>query len=146
MRRVAGVGWVGVPALLAAVLVVGCSGGEGRVTVHPVKGKATVAGAVPEGALVVFYPAPGAAAKDLRPSGKVTKDGSFTLTTYDADDGAPAGDYTATIQWNKLIKQGGDYKAGPDVIPGAYGSPEKSTWKVKVASGPNELPPLDIKK
>ena len=82
----------------------------------------------------------------MSPSGKVREDGSFTLTTYDADDGAPGGEYTATIQWNKLIKKGQDYVAGPNVIPRAYEVPETSSWKVTVADAPIELPPLDIKK
>jgi hypothetical protein len=133
-------------ALAVAVLAAGCSGGDGRVAVHPVKGKVTVAGEIPEGALIVLYAAKGGGAQELRPSARVAKDGSFSLTTYDAEDGAPTGRYTGTIQWNKLVKKGADYKAGPDVIPKAYASPEKSPWKIEVADAPKELPPLDIKK
>jgi hypothetical protein len=127
-----------------ALLVAGCSGGDGRVPVYPVTGKVTVLKEVPVGALVVFYPVQGGVESELRPSGKVGQDGSFRLTTYDADDGAPAGDYTATIQWNKLIKKGKDYAAGPDVIPKDYASRETSPWKIKVADAPNELEPLAI--
>lgn len=129
-----------------AVLLAGCSGGDGRVAVYPVKGKVTVAGEVPEGALIVFYPAEGGGEKELRPSAKVRQDGSFSLTTYEADDGAPSGEYTATIQWNKLVKKGQDYVGGPNVVPKEYASRDTSRWKIKVAAGPNELPPFEIKK
>ncbi|MFO0951873.1 MAG: hypothetical protein U0835_12120 [Isosphaeraceae bacterium] len=64
-----------------------------------------------------------------RPSGKVSEDGTFQLTTYEAGDGAPAGEYTATLQWNKLVKRGNDFVAGPDIVPPAYTSPEQSPGK-----------------
>jgi hypothetical protein len=133
--------------LCASVLVgvlAGCSGGDGRVPVYPVAGKVTVGGEVPEGALIVFYPAEEAGQPEHRPSAKVEPDGRFKLTTYDAGDGAPAGDYTAVIQWNKIVKRGNDYVAGPNVVPPPYASRERSKWKVHVASAPNDLPPLDI--
>jgi hypothetical protein len=130
-------------SVLAASLA-GCTGGDGRVPVYPVSGKVTVAGAVPEGALIVFYPAEGVVQPEHRPSAKVERDGRFRLTTYDAGDGAPAGDYTAVIQWNKIVKKGNDYVAGPNVVPPAYASRERSRWKVRVASAPNDLPHLEI--
>ena len=129
-----------------ALLQAGCSGDDGRVPVFPVTGKVSVKGEVPEGALIVFYPAQSGGESELRPSAKVKSDGTFSLTTYDANDGAPSGDYTATIQWNKIIKKGNDYKAGPDLIPKSYASRESTLWKVKVAEAPNELEPLLITK
>jgi hypothetical protein len=139
-------GVTGGMSLVVAVLAAGCSGGDGRVAVYPVQGKVTVGGEAPSGALVVLYPVPGASKTDIRPSARVGRDGSFKVTTYEADDGAPAGEYTATIQWNKLVKKGGDYAAGPDVIPAGYGSPDRSEWKVRVASAANDLPAVDIRK
>jgi hypothetical protein len=129
-----------------AMLATGCSGDDGHVPVYPVKGKVSVKGEVPEGALVVFYPTKAGGETELRPSAKVKPDGSFSLTTYDADDGAPSGDYIATIQWNKIIKKGNDFKAGPDLIPKTYARRESSLWKVKVAEAPNDLEPLTITK
>lgn len=140
-------------ACLAAILA-GCGRDDGRVPVYPAKGKVTVSGEVPEGALVVLYPVkkvaqaggePGSA-EELRPSGRVKPDGTFSLTTYDAEDGAPAGEYSATIQWNKLIKQGQDYKAGPNIVPAAYAAPESSPWKITVSESSSDLEPIDIKK
>jgi hypothetical protein len=81
-----------------------------------------------------------------RKRGKVGTDGAFRLTTYDADDGAPAGEYTATLLWNKLVKKGQDYAAGPNLVPVEYATRETSPWKLIVDAKPNELLPLDIKK
>ena len=127
-----------------AITFAGCGGEEGRVPVYKVTGKVTVSGEVPEGALVVLYPAKIQGDQELRPSGKVRSDGSFSLTTYEADDGAPVGEYTATIAWNKLIKRGQDSVAGPNVIAKDYAKRESSTWKVKVEDAPNDLAPLQI--
>lgn len=131
--------------LLPALLLTGCSANDGRVAVYPVTGKVTVGGEVPEGALVVLNPTGGKGSTEHSPSGKVRKDGSFRLTTYDADDGAPAGQYVATIQWNKVLKKGNDYVTGPNAISGEYGKKESSPWKITVEAKPNELPPLEIK-
>jgi hypothetical protein len=127
-----------------AILLNACSGDDGRVPVYPVKGKVAVAGEPPIGALVVLYPARPVGEKDLRPSAKIGQDGIFSLTTYVADDGAPAGEYTATIQWNKLVKKGPDYSAGPNVVPKQYAARETSPWKINVESKFNELAPINI--
>src|SRR4051812_30187327 len=48
------------------IVPLGCSGGDGRLAVFPGKGKVTVPGQVPEGALLVLYPARGGP-EELRP-------------------------------------------------------------------------------
>jgi hypothetical protein len=133
-----------VPALLG-LSTAGCRQDQPRIPVYPVTGKVTVGGVVPAGALVVLYPKAGAEGAP-RPSGKVKADGTFALTTFEADDGAPAGEYVATVRWNKLIKRGRDHVAGPNVIAKRYSDRESSIWKVNVAAAPNELEPLTIVK
>lgn len=113
--------------------------------VFPVSGKVAFNGEVPDGALVVFHPT-NAVEKAPRPSAKVKQDGTFTVTTYDGDDGAPAGDYRVTIQWFKLVKKGADVSAGPNVLPAQYSAPERSPWKVTVAESRNDLNSYEIKK
>jgi len=123
---------------VSAVLVAGCSGGEPRAPVFPASGKVSFAGEAPRGAFVVLHPSQ----KDDKtplPSAEVKDDGSFTLTTYDGGDGAPAGDYAVTIQWYKLVGKGSEVKAGPNVIPPQYSKPETSPWKVSISSARNEL-------
>jgi hypothetical protein len=139
---------IGCGGLLAAA--VGCSdaGGAARVPVFPVKGTVRFEGRPASGAFVVFHPrsAPRPGEETPRSTGQVQPDGAFELTTTSQADGAPAGDYAVTVQWTKLIKQGGDTVAGPNVIPPIYGRPETTPLKVTVKDAPNQLDPFNITK
>jgi hypothetical protein len=124
-----------------AVSLIGC-GGEPRVPVYPVSGKITYKGQPPVGAQVFLHPVNESDLTGVVPAGRVKQDGSFTITTYDSDDGAPQGDYVALIQWYKLSPEGAP---GPNVIPGVYSNAKKSPARVSVASGPVVIPPITIK-
>lgn len=128
---------------LLGLALAGCGGGD-RVPVYPVDGKVAFKGEAPNGALIVFHPAKESGEGTLRPSAQVKSDGSFRLTTYDGNDGAPAGDYSVTIQWYKLVTKGKDVHAGPNVIPPRYGKPETSPLKVTIGESPNDLRPFEI--
>jgi hypothetical protein len=76
---------------LAAIFSLGCSKRGGMETA-PVSGKVAYRGkAVPTGT-VMFVPAEGPAA-----TGEIAKDGTYTLTTYKAGDGAVIGKHKVTI-------------------------------------------------
>jgi hypothetical protein len=119
----------------------GC--GETRVPVYPVSGKVNYQGRPPVGAQVVLQPLKGADPESVLPMGQVRQDGSFTITSYDPDDGAPEGDYVAIIRWYKFDKDRGG--PGPNVIPAAYGSAKSSPIKVSVNTAPTNIPPITIK-
>jgi hypothetical protein len=128
--------------LLAAI---GCgSGGPAadRVPVFPVEGSITLKGQPMPGAVITLHPkAPHE--KAPLPRGEITKDGVLKVSTYNGGDGAPAGEYTVTVQWYKLVKNGADVVAGPNVVPAKYGQARSSNLVVKVAeAGPNSI---DIK-
>jgi hypothetical protein len=128
-------------ALLPAVaLMSGCKS-EVRVPVFPVAGKVTYKGQPTVGAQVVLHPVKAEETSDVAPSGVVGNDGSFTVTVYEPGDGAPPGDYVATIQWRKFVDGG----AGPNVLPKEYSSPTTSPVKVSVQSGATNIPPIAIK-
>ena len=60
------------------------------------------------------------------PQAVTDTNGEFHLTSYNADDGAPDGDYVVTIEWRErtgLMKQ--DFE-GPDRLGGAYAKMEKT--------------------
>jgi hypothetical protein len=119
----------------------GC--GEARVPVYPVTGKVTFQGKPPVGAQVVLHSVNPAAASDIAPSGTVKSDGSFAISAYDDADGAPQGEYVATVQWFKIIpEQGG---RGPNVLPAKYASAKSSPIRVSVTSGPTNVEPIIIK-
>ncbi len=128
------------PVLLAAS---GCSREAPRVPVIPVSGKVIYQGKPPVGAQIVLHPVNAAETSDVAPSVVVGSDGSFTITAYDPGDGAPQGDYVATIHWHKFVASEGG--AGPNVLPKEYASPATSPVKVNVSGGPTQVPPIAIK-
>ena len=115
-----------------------CSRSNG-VPTYPVEGKLLFKGEAAPGAFVVLHPVGESPAKVL-PSARVAPDGSFQVGTFSAKDGAPEGEYVVTVEWRKLIVNGRDAVAGPNVLPAEFSSPEKSKLRVKVAKGNNELP------
>lgn len=126
------------PMLIAAA---GC--GESRVPVFPVTGRVTVDGQPPVGAQIVLHPLDKSTPRDVTPSGSVKEDGSFAISAYEHGDGAPAGEYVATIQWFKIVPELGG--PGPNVIPKQYTSHETSPIKVTVKDGPTTLDAITIK-
>src|SRR5262249_26797207 len=110
-----------------------------RKPTQPVQGKVYFEGTPAANAQVVFF-LPSADGKSYTRAGHalVEADGSFTLTTYTANDGAPVGDYAVTItlrtpQWDD---QG---KPGPNQLPPRYGRPQSSGLQAKVKEGTNEF-------
>lgn len=80
---------------VTVLCVVGCGGsGSEQLSVYPVSGKITMAGASVAKATVVFSPLD----KNQRVATAVTdNDGVYKLTTYDSYDGAAAGKYEVMV-------------------------------------------------
>lgn len=138
-------------AAAVAFAVVGSGGcGGGKPTAVPVTGKVLFRNTAPAaGALVVFHPTDVAFEKTIggKPVGTVADDGTFKLTTYEAGDGAPAGEYGVTIDWRSKGKAGGfslgDGEGGgggqPRLQP-KYSNPQQPFKTVTVtAGGPNSF-------
>jgi hypothetical protein len=108
-----------------------------RKPVHPVSGKVYFEGCPTPNAYVTFHLIDGKrftrAADALLES-----DGSFTLSTYTAFDGAPVGDYAVTVTWSSPLfdEQG---RRGPNLLPERYSKPETTDLRAKVVSGRNEF-------
>jgi hypothetical protein len=132
-------------ATLATVVAAGCGqAAPERAKVFKTAGKITFHGQPPAGALVVLHPK-GAAPDAPRPIAHVQADGSFAATTFDTADGAPAGQYVVTVQWQKLVNIGGEWQPGPNLLPSRYASPATSHVIVHVAEGQNELPIIALR-
>jgi hypothetical protein len=129
--------------LTTALFLTGC-GGEKELPVAPVSGKVIFKSETPVNALVVLHAVTKSDAP-FAPSGKVASDGTFKITTYKPNDGAPPGEYVATVVWNKEVTGEGGTGAGPNVLPPKYAKPDTSPFKVSVKPGPNELTPFEIK-
>ena len=96
------------------------------------------------GALVIFHPVDESSPKLIRPLAHVDEKGDFALTTYENNDGAPAGEYIITISWRQQPSKPSDgNKAGPDRLKGAYSNPKTSKLKFTITKQPdNAVPPI----
>jgi hypothetical protein len=107
-----------------------------RRPTHPVSGTITYKGQPVPQAYVVFQWADAKEPRRPRADAFTRADGTFTMSTYAADDGAPAGEYTVTVvQRRPLYDEAG--KPGPNQLPEKYARAETSGLKVTVKSGQN---------
>ena len=127
---------------LVALVFVGCGNGENRTPTHTVRGKLTDGSKPVAHAQIVFHPV-GGAADTPKPRGKTDANGEFTLTTYDGNDGAPAGQYKVSVElWRTPSAD-----AGPvNQLPPKYADPDKSGLTATVATGQTDLQPFVVKK
>ena len=146
-------GWSSTLRASATLLVfglaalVGCGGGDGvaRLPVHPVEGAVTRNGKPLANALVALHPK-GGDPRAITARGQTDAEGKFVVTTYDQNDGAPEGEYAVTVQYFELIKNGGSSEPGPNVLNPKISSPNQTDIVVKVAAGPNKLPPIEVER
>jgi hypothetical protein len=132
-------------SLLLSLMILGC-GGDGRKPVFPVKGKILVGGKPAAKAQVVFHPLADPDGKAPRPNGVVADDGSYTLNTYTAGDGAPAGEYAVTVLWPQGESHtGGDADSGPDRLGGRYANPKTTSLRARVDTTPTDVPTFNLK-
>jgi hypothetical protein len=132
---------------VAALTITGCGGGgdASRVPVYPVTGAIQFRGQPAIGAFVTLHPKDPQATQAPAPRATVGPGGSFALTTYDGQDGAPEGEYTLMVQWYRPVRQGDELIGGPNVLPPKYALAKTSDIKIRVAAGENHLQPIQIR-
>jgi hypothetical protein len=108
------------------------------VKLHPVRGFAYLDGVPLVGAQVVLSQAEVEGRRRIRCDGVTEGDGSFVVSTIKAFDGAPAGQYVATVTLRRPVMTP-EGKAGPNQLPEKYASPTTSPLKVEVKEGDNEI-------
>lgn len=84
--------------VLTCLFCGGCNNGDSRVATVPVTGLVLKGGKPIHYATVVFHPSGDTPVADAKPRAITSADGTFELTTYDGNDGAPEGEYKVTIQ------------------------------------------------
>ncbi len=137
-----------VPLLsLAVAFLIGCgdSGPEGptRVKTVPVIGKVTVDGSpveLPKQIRIRAYLVGGESPTGTEPGATVNLDGTFALSTYEAGDGIPVGEYKLTFQLGRQNMMRARFEG--DDFNGKYIDPDKSEHKVTV--GENDTEPIDL--
>ncbi|MBY0525285.1 MAG: metallophosphoesterase [Gemmataceae bacterium] len=119
---------------------------------YPTRGKLHFEGSPTPGAMVTFYLINPADKKTQRVAdGLVEPDGTFTLSSYGPNDGAPAGDHVVTVVWRKPFYTA-EGTPGPNWLPESYSKPETTSLKATVKAGINDFtfemkkdPPVEAK-
>jgi len=140
--------------LIAGVAVVALAGflfiprGPSRpVAVHPVSGRVILDGQpLANAAIVLHRVGDSKLPANLHPRGKANEDGTFSLETFDTADGAPDGDFVATVFLTQDTEVDGEPQAGPNLLPAVYSKPETSPLKLKITAATKELNPLELTK
>src|SRR5438270_3154183 len=89
----------GLAMALVALLCCSCGKSNGRKPVFPVQGKVLFEGKPLPHAFLVFHPVDQTGTQATRAVATAEDDGTFAPTTYEAADGAPAGEYAVTVDW-----------------------------------------------
>ena len=133
--------------LMLAALLAGCGQTvPSRVETVPARGSISFQGQSIAGAFVALHPKAPRDFEAPTATAVVQPDGKFAVTTYEAGDGAPEGDYIVTVQWRKATKSGGEFVPGPNLLPAKYGQPETSDVTVHIAASVAELPPIVLRR
>lgn len=140
--------------------MLGC--GDGKPETVPASGKVMFNTSTPaEGALVVFHPLDPEYEKKIsgKPFAKVKADGTFVLSTYGEEDGAPVGEYGVTIDWrgepkpskNKKFTMGtegveseGGLGSGKSILNPKFGNPQNPAFKVTITKGADNQFTFDV--
>jgi hypothetical protein len=134
------------------VLIVVCCIGCGRsrsepLPVYPVKGEVFVGGKPAEGAVIAFYPTKRTEWSSTTSRGVVDQRGGFSLTTYEANDGAPEGEYVVTVYWPErpLDPSGEGNDLPADQLGGRFAKLAHSNLRVRLGQQPVTLARVDLK-
>jgi hypothetical protein len=130
--------------LLTAVSV-GCNAEPDRLPLVPVQGKVVYQGKPLANALVVLHPLSSHASANLVSHASTDSSGTFTVSTYDANDGAPVGDYKVTVECYKLLGSNGQLQPGPNFLPPKYSQTQTSTLAISVNELKQEQHVLELK-
>ena len=133
-----------IPLLLFPLLFAGCGRDVSRLKTHPVEGFVQFEGRPLPGAFVVLHPKGLADPKVLVAHARTDAAGKFKASTYDANDGAIAGEYTVTIEYQELVKTDDGVVAGPNLLPPRYASAATTDVTIRVAEGENKLPVINL--
>ncbi len=137
---------------MIALSCVGCGSGQtARKPTVPVQGKVFWKNekSPAANALIVLHPVGDAKPESWPqgfPRGTVAADGTFKLMTYEANDGAPPGEYGVLIRWTKSATgkkrdESEEETDDEDRFDGAYSNAEAPRWQktVKQENDPKDF-------
>ncbi|MBI3410227.1 MAG: metallophosphoesterase [Planctomycetes bacterium] len=117
---------------------------RGLKSTYPVHGKVSMDGTPLAGAHVIFYfmeddpKKEGAKKYSYTGDAFVEPDGSFILSTYQANDGAPVGEYAVAIELRDPYYDGNG-NLSPNRLPERYATAKSTDLRAKVKAEPNDF-------
>jgi hypothetical protein len=142
---------------LAAQIMLLCMWGctsEQALEVYPVKGQVYFQSQPAAGAMVILQPSSDldnhpAFARLGFPHAQVENDGTFQMTTYAWNDGAPPGNYVVSVTWPVMGPHQDPERTQlvevhPDRLQGAFANPTDPKFKVTIQKQPTEIPKLEL--
>ncbi len=138
--------YMNLSAVVVTGLALGCGGASeapASLSLNPVKGKVVLDDGKPlTTGRVVFV----SSTMGISPNGKIGTDGSYTLSSGEQGDGAPAGEYKVRIEHDLGPgTSAAKPKAGAKLpFPLAYSDEDSSGLKVTVKSGENTIEPFKL--
>ncbi len=115
------------------------------VAVHPVRGKVIMNGEPLANASIVLHRVGKSKLPvNLHPRAQASEDGTFALETFDRADGAPNGEFVATVFLRTVEEVNGEKLPGQNILPVVYSRPETSPLKIQITSSTTELKPLEL--
>jgi hypothetical protein len=136
----------GALGFLIAAAVVGCGSGS---KAYPVQGQVFHRGQPAAGAVVYFHLKDNKDPSRPVPSGTAGPDGTFRLSTFGTEDGAPPGEYVVTVYWPESGPASGKEKAASrdspaDRLGERFAKPGPNSPTATVEARPNQLPPFQL--
>jgi hypothetical protein len=128
---------------VAVALTLGC-GGPKRKPAYTTEGKVLIDGE-PAANVTVFLHPPASDPAPVRPLGVTDANGVFKLTSYNAYDGAPEGEYVVTLMYEPLDSPFLRKKGKKPNIPDKYTKAGDSPLRARVEPHPgNVLEPIKL--
>jgi hypothetical protein len=125
------------------LLVPACDKHSGHVPVYAVGGQVSYLGRPVPNAFIALHPIDKSNTDVPHPISYADPDGRFSLGTYGAQDGAPAGEYAVTVVWwaapHLKDAQEGDDTTALNRLPPRYADAKSSGLRVHITEGSNEL-------
>ena len=128
-----------------ALSLTGCSETNSQLPVFPVQGTVLLKGKPLANALVALHPVDTSDPRATSCRATTDANGRFTISTYTANDGAPKGDYKATVELYQLKGSGSSLEPGPNVLPVKYSLSTTTSLTVRVAEGTNNSPTIELR-
>ena len=127
----------------------GC-GGEGAVSLVPVRGEVFFGQEPAAGALIVLHPTAVEGIEWTRgyPHGVVADDGTFAVSAPPFGEGVPLGDYAVTITWPAPAAGADPSESDPELVDrlnGSWADPHQPRAKAVVAGPETRLPRIVLR-